>query len=253
VSILEHIMTAKRAEVAAAKKRMPRVKLDDAPPARDFVAALRAKRPAVIAEIKRASPSKGLLRENFDPAVIARSYEKGGAACMSVLTDREFFQGAPEHLSAARAACALPALRKDFLIDPYQVMEARAWGADCVLLIVACLADAQMRDLEALAHSLGMAVLVEVHDEAELERALRLRTPLIGINNRNLRTFEVSLDTTLAMLPRVPAERLVVSESGIHAPADIARLRSAGVRAYLVGEAFMRAPDPGVALASLIG
>jgi indole-3-glycerol phosphate synthase len=251
VSILERIMAAKRAEVAAAKQRTPDVKLDAAPPVRDFVAALRAKRPAVIAEIKRASPSKGLLRENFDPAAIARSYEKGGAACMSVLTDREFFQGAPEHLSAARAASALPALRKDFLIDPYQVMEARALGADCVLLIVACLEDAQMRELEALALSLGMAVLVEVHDARELERALALRTPLIGINNRNLRSFETRLETTLDLLPRIPGDRVVITESGILSGADVKRMRERGVHAFLVGEAFMRADDPGAELRKL--
>ena len=244
-------MEAKRAEIAAAKKRTPKVMLDRVPPVRDFVAALRAKRPAVIAEIKRASPSKGLLRQNFDPAAIARSYEEGGAACMSVLTDREFFQGAPEHLSAARAACALPALRKDFLIDPYQVMEARALGADCVLLIVACLADVEMRELEALARSLGMAVLVEVHDAAELERALALKTPLIGINNRNLRSFETRLETTLDLLPRIPDDRLVITESGILAKADVKRMREHGVHAFLVGEAFMRADDPGAELRKL--
>jgi indole-3-glycerol phosphate synthase len=210
-----------------------------APPARDFVGALRAKRPAVIAEIKRASPSKGLLRENLDPAAIARSYEKAGAACMSVLTDTEFFQGSITHLQQARAACALPALRKDFLIDPYQAYESRALGADCVLLIAACLEDRGMRELEALALELGMAVLVEVHDAAELERALALKTPLIGINNRNLRTFETRLETTL------------VTESGIVSPADVARMRAAGVHTFLVGEAFMRAPDPGTALRKL--
>jgi indole-3-glycerol phosphate synthase len=251
VSILERIMAAKRAEVAAAKQRTPAVKLDAAPPVRDFVAALRKKRPAVIAEIKRASPSKGLLRENFDPAAIARSYQEAGAACMSVLTDREFFQGAPEHLSAARAVCALPALRKDFLIDPYQVMEARALGADCVLLIAACLADPEMRDLETLALSLGMAVLVEVHDAPELERALALRTPLIGINNRNLRSFETRLETTLDLLPRIPADRLVITESGILSRTDVQRMREQGVHAFLVGEAFMRADDPGAELRKL--
>jgi len=251
LSILERIVAAKRAEVAAAKQRAPAVKLDAAPPVRDFVAALRARRPAVIAEIKRASPSKGLLRENFDPAAIAKSYQEGGAACMSVLTDREFFQGAPEHLSAARAACALPALRKDFLIDPYQVMEARALGTDCVLLIAACLADAEMRELETLALSLGMAVLVEVHDARELERALALRTPLIGINNRNLRSFETRLETTLDLLPRIPADRLVITESGILSRTDVHRMRERGVHAFLVGEAFMRADDPGTELKKL--
>jgi len=253
VSILERIVAAKRAEIAAAKERTPEVKLDGAPPVRDFVAALRAKRPAVIAEVKRASPSKGLLRADFDPAAIARSYEKAGAACMSVLTDREFFQGAPEHLSAARAACALPTLRKDFVIDPYQVRESRALGADCILLIVACLEDAQLRELERAALELGMAVLVEVHDGAELERALQLKTPLIGINNRNLRTFETRLDTTLGLLPRVPKGRIVVTESGILAPKDVAQMRAQGVDTFLVGEAFMRAANPGAALRQLFG
>jgi indole-3-glycerol phosphate synthase len=253
VSILERIVAAKRAEIAAAKARTPEVKLDGAPPLRDFVAALRAKRPAVIAEVKRASPSKGLLRENFDPAAIARSYERAGAACMSVLTDREFFQGAPEHLSAARAACTLPTLRKDFVIDLYQVREARALGADCILLIVACLDDAQLRELEHAAIDLGMAVLVEVHDGAELERALHLKTPLIGINNRNLRTFETRLDTTLGLLPRVPKGRIVVTESGILSPQDVGLMRAQGVETFLVGEAFMRAADPGAALHQLFG
>jgi indole-3-glycerol phosphate synthase len=251
LSILERIVAAKRTEVAAAKTRVPEVKLDAAPAVRDFIGALRAKRPAVIAEIKRASPSKGLLRSNFDPAAIAKSYEKGGAACMSVLTDREFFQGAAEHLSAARGACALPVLRKDFLIDPYQVFESRALGADCVLLIAACLEDRQMRELEALARSVGMAVLVEVHDGEELERALKLDTPLLGINNRNLRTFETRLETTLELLPRVPHDRLVITESGILSRADVARMRQRGVEAFLVGEAFMRAPDPGAELKAL--
>jgi indole-3-glycerol phosphate synthase len=251
LSILERIVAAKRTEVAAAKTRVPEVKLDAAPAVRDFIGALRAKRPAVIAEIKRASPSKGLLRSNFDPAAIAKSYEKGGAACMSVLTDREFFQGAAEHLSTARGACALPVLRKDFLIDPYQVFESRALGADCVLLIAACLEDRQMRELEALARSVGMAVLVEVHDGEELERALKLDTPLLGINNRNLRTFETRLETTLELLPRVPHDRLVITESGILSRADVARMRQRGVEAFLVGEAFMRAPDPGAELKAL--
>jgi indole-3-glycerol phosphate synthase len=251
LSILERIVAAKRTEVAAAKTRVPEVKLDAAPAVRDFIGALRAKRPAVIAEIKRASPSKGLLRSNFDPAAIAKSYEKGGAACMSVLTDREFFQGAAEHLSTARGACALPVLRKDFLIDPYQVFESRALGADCVLLIAVCLEDRQMRELEALARSVGMAVLVEVHDGEELERALKLDTPLLGINNRNLRTFETRLETTLELLPRVPHDRLVITESGILSRADVARMRQRGVEAFLVGEAFMRAPDPGAELKAL--
>jgi indole-3-glycerol phosphate synthase len=253
VTILERIVAAKRAEIADAKKRFPdlEAKARAASPVRDFIGALRAKRPAVIAEIKRASPSKGLLRGDFDPAAIAGSYEKGGAACMSVLTDREFFQGAAEHLSAARAACALPVLRKDFLIDPYQVFESRALGADCVLLIAACLDDAQMRELESLAHRAGMAVLVEVHDATELARALELETPLLGINNRNLRTFETRLETTLELLPRVPRDRIVVTESGILSRADVARMRSGGVHTFLVGEAFMRAVDPGAELRAL--
>jgi indole-3-glycerol phosphate synthase len=253
LSILERILAVKRAEIAAltSNRHAVEVQARAAPPPRDFVAALRAKHPAVIAEIKRASPSKGLLRPDFDPATIARSYEKGGAACMSVLTDREFFQGASEHLSAASAACSLPALRKDFLIDPYQVFESRALGADCVLLIAACLADSEMGELEALAHGLGMAVLVEVHDAEELERALKLKTPLIGINNRNLRSFETRLETTLDLLPRTPHDRLVITESGILSKVDVARLQAAGVHAFLVGEAFMRAHDPGAELRKL--
>lgn len=253
MSILERILAVKRAEVAAAKQQVPDVesRARQAPAPRDFLGALRGKKPAVIAEIKRASPSKGLLRANFDPAAIARSYESGGAACMSVLTDREFFRGAPEHLTAARAACALPALRKDFLIDPYQVHEARALGADCILLIAACLGDDEMRELERVAHALGMAVLVEVHDQAELERALALKTPLIGINNRNLRTFETRLETTLELLPRIPSGRLVVTESGILSAGDVRRMREHGVHTFLVGEAFMRAEQPGEALKNL--
>ncbi len=253
--ILRRILDVKRAEVAAAKRARPQSALEQQtfPPVRDFVGALRAKNPAVIAEIKRASPSKGVLRADYAPAEIAASYEKGGAACMSVLTDAEFFQGSPAHLEAARAACALPALRKDFVIDPYQVLESRAMGADCILLIAACLSPAQMAELESAAHELRMAVLVEVHDGAELEQALRLKTPLIGVNNRNLRTFETRLETTLELLPRVPSERLLVAESGILSRRDVARLRDGGVRAFLVGEAFMRAPDPGQALADLFG
>ena len=259
--ILRKIVATKREEVAAGKAARDLAALRREAEARggqrDFVAALRgaaeARGAAVIAEVKKASPSKGVLRADFRPAETAASYERHGAAALSVLTDAPFFQGSREALEAAREACALPVLRKDFMVDPWQLFEARAMGADCILLIAAILGDAELADFEATARSLGMAVLVEVHDRAELERALRLATPLIGINNRDLRTFEVSLDTTLAMLPRVPAERMVVSESGIHAPADIARLRAAGVRAYLVGEAFMRAPDPGAALASLIG
>jgi indole-3-glycerol phosphate synthase len=255
VTILERILEAKRAEVAAAAKDTPlatleaRARLSAAP--RDFVGALRARTPAVIAEIKKASPSRGVLREQFDPAAIARSYAQAGAACLSVLTDRQFFQGAPEHLVAAREACTLPVLRKDFVVDPYQVYESRALGADCILLIAACLTPGQMRELERLAHELRMAVLVEVHDAAELACALALRTPLIGVNNRNLKTFETRLETTLELLSRVPQDRLLVTESGILARDDVGRLRDAGVRAFLVGEAFMRAPDPGAALADL--
>ena len=208
-------------------------------------------RAAVIAEIKKASPSKGVLREQFVPPEIAASYERGGAACLSVLTDQQFFQGSAAHLQQARDACALPVLRKDFIVDAYQVFEARTIGADAILLIAACLDDAQMVDLEAQALALGMAVLVEVHDGAELDRALRLKTPLVGINNRNLRTFDVTLETTLALLQRVPADRLLVTESGILVAADVRRMRSAGVHAFLVGEAFMRAPDPGAALTAL--
>jgi indole-3-glycerol phosphate synthase len=228
-----------------------------APPPRDFVQAMRAKiaggHAAVIAEIKKASPSRGVLRQAFDPPAIAASYAAAGAACLSVLTDRSYFQGAPEFLTAARAACTLPALRKDFIVDQYQIAEARALGADAILLIVAALDDARMAALEACARDYGMAVLVEVHDATELDRALRLATPLVGINNRNLRTFDVSLATTLGLLPRIPAERLVITESGILAPPDVAAMRAAGVHAFLVGEAFMRAPDPGAALSALFG
>ena len=257
--ILQRIVAVKREEIALAKVRRDEASLRRDAEARtgvrDFVAALRTKkaagRAAVIAEVKKASPSKGVLREHFVPSDIASSYERGGAACLSVLTDERFFQGAAAYLLQARAACALPVLRKDFMVDSYQVFEARDMGADCILLIAACLDDAQMTDLEAQALALGMAVLVEVHDAAELDRALRLMTPLVGINNRNLRSFEVSLGTTLALLPRVPPDRLVVTESGILARADVQRMRDAGVPAFLVGEAFMRAPDPGVALADL--
>lgn len=252
-------MAVKRAEVAAAKSALPyaaaEARARRAPPVRDFAGAIRKRiesgAAAVIAEVKRASPSKGLLRENFSPAEIARSYESAGAACLSVLTDRQFFQGAPEHLEAARTACALPALRKDFIFDSYQVQEARAMGADCILLIAACLSVAQMKDLEAAASALGMAVLVEVHDAAELEAALELRTPLVGVNNRDLRTFETHLETTLGLLPRMPAGRIPVTESGILTPQDVARMRGHGVHAFLVGEAFMRAADPGAALRSM--
>jgi indole-3-glycerol phosphate synthase len=261
LNILERIMAVKRAEVAAAKSTVSASQLDQqarkqAPP-RDFIASLKSRidagEAAVIAEIKRASPSKGVMREQFDPAGIAKSYAAGGAACLSVLTDREFFQGAPEHLAAARAACALPVLRKDFVFDPYQVLEARAMGADAILLIAACLSAAEMKALEEAAVGLGMAVLVEVHDAAELEAALALRTPLVGVNNRDLKTFETRIETTLGLLERMPADRIVITESGIAAPADVARLRASGVNAFLVGEAFMRAPDPGRALRALFG
>lgn len=257
--ILEKIVAVKREEIAAGQARRDRASLrreaESLGGVRDFVGALREKiaagRAGVIAEVKKASPSKGVLREHFIPAEIAASYERGGAACLSVLTDERFFQGAPAYLQQARGACALPVLRKDFMVDPWQVDEARAMGADCILLIAACLDDAAMADLEAQAHALGMAVLVEVHDGAELERGLRLKTPLLGINNRNLRSFEVTLDTTLGLLGQVPADRLLVTESGILARADVQRMRAAGVHAFLVGEAFMRAPDPGAALADL--
>jgi len=259
--ILQRIVEVKREEIAAARPRRSLGDLQelargqDAP--RGFAAALRAKvargDAAVIAEIKKASPSKGVLRAQFDPAAIAVSYAAHGAACLSVLTDVQFFQGHEDYLKAARIACALPVIRKDFLIDPYQVVEARAMGADCVLLIAACLGDGQMGELEAAALEQGMDVLVEVHDGVELRRALRLRTPLLGINNRNLRTFEVTLDTTLGLMADVPSERLLVTESGILAQPDVAKMRSAGVHAFLVGEAFMRAPDPGVALEALFG
>jgi indole-3-glycerol phosphate synthase len=255
VTILERILEVKRAEIVSAKKAFSQSHLEDlarkALPPRDFVGALRAKNPAVIAEIKRASPSKGVLRADFDPAAIARSYEQGGAACMSVLTDTQFFQGAPEHLQAARAACWLPALRKDFIIDPYQVFESRAMGADCILLIAACLSPGQMAELESVAETLCLAVIVEVHDRAELDVALHLKTPLIGVNNRNLKTFETRLETTLELVAAVPRERLLIAESGILSRADVAWLRDGGVRAFLVGEALMRAPEPGQALAKL--
>ena len=225
------------------------------PPVRGFVAAIRAKvgvgGTAIISEIKKASPSKGVIRENFNPAEIAADYEKHGATCLSVLTDKQFFQGAPEYLQQARSACTLPALRKDFLVDNYQVYEARAMGADAILLIVDALDLAQMRDMEAIAHELGMGVLVECHDARELDIALQLTTPLIGINNRNLRSFEVDLNTTLSQLGRIPKDRIVVTESGILKPDDVALMRSHGVHTFLVGEAFMRAPSPGAELARL--
>ena len=257
--ILNKIIATKHEEVAAARgvKSMARLEAEIAQQGapRDFVAAIRQKiengQSAVIAEIKRASPSKGVIRADFRPADIARSYAEHGAACLSVLTDRQYFQGAPEYLQAARAACTLPVLRKDFLIDAYQVAEARAMGADAILLIAAALDLPQMQALERQAMDYGMAVLVEVHDGLELEAALQLQTPLLGINNRNLRTFEVSLETTLRLLPRIPAERIVVTESGILSRGDVIRMRENDVHAFLVGEAFMRAPEPGEALAAL--
>ena len=257
--ILQSIVAVKHEELAAAKALRSlaswRAEAEAQRDVRDFEAALRTRMAAggaaVIAEVKKASPSKGVLREHFVPAEIAASYAAGGAACLSVLTDERFFQGSAAFLKQARAACALPVLRKDFKVDEYQVVEARALGADCILLITACLDDARMADLEACAHALNMGVLVEVHDGAELARALRLKTPLLGINNRNLKTFEVTLETTLGLMAQVPADRLLVTESGILNRADVLRMRSAGVNAFLVGEAFMRAPDPGTALAEL--
>ena len=260
--ILQRIVAVKHEEVAAGRATRSLASWREAAESpeqrrdlRGFEAALRARiaagQSAVIAEVKKASPSKGVLREHFVPADIAASYQAAGAACLSVLTDERFFQGSAACLQQARAACALPVLRKDFMVDEYQVVEARALGADCILLIAACLDDAQMADLEACAQALGMAVLVEVHDGDELDRALRLKTPLLGINNRNLKTFEVTLDTTLALLPRVPADRLLITESGILQRADVQRMRAAQVHGFLVGEAFMRAPDPGAALAAL--
>ena len=261
--ILNKIVAVKHQEIEQALKRqsLAAVRAEaearnrDLADVRDFIGAVRAKIAAgqagVIAEVKKASPSKGVLREHFVPGEIAASYAQHGAACLSVLTDEQFFQGHASYLPQARAACDLPVLRKDFMVSDYQVYEARAMGADCILLIAASLSDAQMIDLEACAHSLGMAVLVEVHDGAELDRALRLTTPLVGINNRNLRTFEVTLDTTLGLLKNVPPDRLLVTESGILSRADVQRMRDAQVHAFLVGEAFMRAPDPGASLAEL--
>ena len=259
--ILDKIVAVKHEEIAAAIKRKPlAVMREDAESrvqTRDFVAALRAKialgKPAVIAEIKKASPSKGQLRADFEPADIAQAYAEHGAACLSVLTDKQFFSGQIDDLKQARASCSLPVLRKDFMVDAYQIYESRVMGADCILLIAACLDDQQMRDMEGLAFALGMAVLVEVHDADELARALKLKTPLIGINNRNLKTFEVSLATTLGLAGTVPAERIVVTESGIATVADVQRMRDAKINAFLVGEAFMRAEDPGLALAGLFG
>ena len=257
--ILQRILEVKREEIERARAGCSLEALRDralaAPPVRNFEAAIRARiqagNAAVIAEIKKASPSKGLLRDPFDPPAIAASYEQHGASCLSVLTDSQFFQGSPAYLQSARAACKLPVLRKDFMVDPYQVVEARAMGADCILLIVAALEDGVMAELESVALGLGMSVLVEVHGQDELVRALRLQTPLLGINNRNLRTFETRLEVTLDMLSDIPGERLVITESGIATRADVERMRSAGVQGFLVGEAFMRATDPGLALKQL--
>ncbi|KRG57066.1 indole-3-glycerol-phosphate synthase [Stenotrophomonas koreensis] len=257
--ILNTILARKADEVAARRAQVPlaalQARLAEAPPLRGFARALHQSiadgDPAVIAEVKKASPSKGVIRPDFRPAEIAMSYEMGGASCLSVLTDVDFFQGSDAYLQHARNACSLPVLRKDFVIDPYQIVEARVLGADCVLLIVSALDDHQLADLSNTALELGLDVLVEVHDVDELERALQVPVPLIGINNRNLRTFEVSLDTTLAMKDMVPADRLLVTESGITGPQDVARMRSAGVNAFLVGEAFMRFDEPGVGLREL--
>ena len=257
--ILNKIIATKREEIVAALAVKPLAIVEAEalaqPAPRDFVGAIRNKiacgQPAISAEIKKASPSKGVIRPDFHPAEIARSYEQHGAACLSVLTDRQYFQGCPEYLQAARAACALPVLRKDFMVDGYQVAEARAMGADAILLIAAALTLTEMQALEAQAHGYGMAVLVEVHNGEELEAALQLQTPLLGINNRNLRTFEVTLDTTLGLLARIPADKIVVTESGIVKPEDVALMRSNQVQSFLVGEAFMRAPDPGLELARL--
>ncbi len=259
--ILKKILATKVEEVAMAHSRLPlaevRAAARDQAATRGFTAALRrrvaARQPAVIAEIKKASPSKGIIRADFEPSSIARDYENHGATCLSVLTDRLYFQGAPEYLQQARAACALPVLRKDFLVDPYQVFEARQMGADAILLIVAALSLSQMQEMEGIAHELGLDVLVESHDEAETALALQLTTPLIGINNRNLRTFEVSLDTTLRQLDQLPDDRIVVTESGILTSADVEQMRRREVHAFLVGEAFMRAPSPGKELARLFG
>jgi len=259
--ILQRILAVKAKEVAAAKTQRPlsamRIAAAAMPEPRDFAGALRAKvaagEAAVIAEIKKASPSRGVLREDFDPAAIAASYAGHGAACLSVLTDQQFFQGSADYLRSARAACSLPVLRKDFMLDAYQVYEASAMGADCILLIVAALNPRRMQELAAIATDLGMAVLVEVHNSVELDRALELKTPLIGVNNRNLHTFETRLDVTLGLLKRIPPDRTVITESGILQPADVSLMRDNGVDCFLVGEAFMRAPDPGAELARLFG
>ena len=257
--ILNKILETKKVELAAAQASMRLADMqalaESAPKTRDFVGAIRAKiatgKAAVIAEIKKASPSKGVIRTDFRPAEIAKSYEAGGAACLSVLTDAEYFQGSAEYLKQARAACSLPVLRKDFMIDAYQVYEARAMGADCILLIAAAIDLAKMRELESVAHKLGMAVLVEVHNGEELDLALQLQTPLLGINNRNLRTFDVTLDTTLGLLSHIPQGKIVVTESGIFTAEDVKLMRKNNVHTFLVGEAFMRQPEPGIELAKV--
>lgn len=257
--ILNKILATKRREIADALQAAPllavRASAESMPKPRDFIGAIRAKiaagNAAVIAEIKKASPSKGVIRADFKPAEIAKSYEAGGAACLSVLTDVEYFQGSAQYLKQARAACNLPVLRKDFMIDAYQVYEARAMGADCILLIAAAINLAKMRELESIAHALGMAVLVEVHNGEELDLALQLETPLLGINNRNLRTFDVTLDTTLGLLARIPAGKIVVTESGIFTADDVKLMRDNNVHTFLVGEAFMRQSDPGLELSKV--
>lgn len=257
--ILARILAAKRKEIEEARRGVPDSTVErlaaEAQPVRGFHAALKrtvdSGRPAVIAEIKRASPSRGLIRADFDPARIAASYEENGASCLSVLTDREFFGGSADDLRAARAVCSLPVLRKDFIIDPYQVHESRSWGADCILLIIDAAPDDELRSLARLARKLGLDVLVECHDEGQLERALEIDTPLIGINNRDLKTFETRLETTLDLASRIPSDRLLITESGIGKPGDVERLRSSGVSAYLVGSAFMAAEEPGRELKSL--
>lgn len=259
--ILLKILQRKQQEISERSQRVPLEKVrqlaEEALPIRGFAEAMESRllqgQAAVIAEVKKASPSKGVLRENFDPAAIAESYQRGGAACLSVLTDEDFFQGHQRYLELARDACDLPIIRKDFIIDPYQVFEARSMGADCILLIVSALDDDQLEDLSQLAIQLDMDVLVEAHDVAELERALVLNLPMVGINNRNLHTFETSLDTTLSLLNQIPDGTMVITESGIHTRADVARMREHGVNGFLIGEAFMRADDPGAALADLFG